>query len=80
MIGWQTAFFMLHGVVAVGGVWAARRMKALGWRMPTAMAIGLTFLFIYSSSFLFMRCMDELLIFHEGGVGSRLLAWTMGIP
>ncbi len=29
---------------------------------------------------LFMHCMDGLLIFHEGGVGTRLLNWGQGLP
>ena len=78
ILGWQTSFFMLHGLVAIGGLGAGRHLIARGIHIPRSVKIALTFVFIYFSSLLFMHCMDALLIFHEGGVGTRLLNWGMG--
>ena len=78
ILGWQTSFFMLHGLVAIGSLWANRRLIRRGIHLPRSLKIALTFVFIYFSSLLFMHCMDGLLIFHEGGVGTRLLNWGMG--
>ncbi|MCZ6836190.1 MAG: hypothetical protein O7G85_10485 [Planctomycetota bacterium] len=77
-LGWQTAFFMLHGLVAITGLWAGRRLIALGIHIPRVFKIALTFTFIYFSSLLFMHCMDAMMTFHEGGIGTRLLNWAMG--
>lgn len=77
-LGWQTSFFMLHCLVAIAGLWANRHLIRRGIHIPRSLKIALTFVFIYFSSLLFMHCMDGLLIFHEGGVGTRLLNWGMG--
>ncbi len=78
ILGWHTSFFMLHGIVAIGGLWAGRYLIRRGIHLPRSLKIALTFLFIYFFSLLYMHCMDGLLIFHEGGVGTRLLNWGMG--
>jgi hypothetical protein len=66
MIGWQLAFFGLHGLGALGGAWMGRRYRAIaGRRAPRALAIAATLGFVLLTAPIFIRCMDRVIDLHR---------------
>jgi hypothetical protein len=66
MIGWQFAFFGLHGLGALGGAWLGRRYRAIaGRRPPRALAVAATLGFVLLTVPVFTRCMDRIIDLHR---------------
>ena len=75
LLGWQLAFFLVHGlgaVVAVGLGLAYARLT--GRRAPRTLAVLLTLAFVLLSAPLFIHCLDHVADLHRG-----LGAWVLRV-
>jgi hypothetical protein len=73
LLGWQSAFFGLHGLGAIGGTWIGRRCQRLaGRRLPRPLAIAATLGFVLATAPLFIHCLDRFLDLHRD-----LGAWVL---
>jgi MBOAT, membrane-bound O-acyltransferase family len=79
LLGWQLAFFMLHGAGAIAGARLGRAFKAIaGRRVPRPLAIAVTVTFVLATTPIFIHCVDRLFDLHRdlGGCVLRALGWA----
>jgi hypothetical protein len=73
LIGWQSAFFGLHGLGAIGGAWLGRSYRSVaGRRAPRPLAIAVTLAFVLATAPIFIHCLDRFLDLHR-----ELGAWVL---
>jgi hypothetical protein len=73
VLGWQFAFFSVHGLGAVASAGAGRAFaRILGRRPPRVLAIAATLAFVLLTAPLFIHCLDRVLDLHRG-----LGAWIL---
>jgi hypothetical protein len=66
LLGWQFAFFGLHGLGAISGVWLGRRYQVVsGRRVPRLLAIAATIGFVLATAPIFIHCLDRVLDLHR---------------
>ncbi len=66
LLGWQFAFFILHGVGAIGAAWVGHRYRALAGRcVPRGVAVAGTIGFVLATAPLFTRCFDRMFDLHR---------------
>jgi hypothetical protein len=74
LLGWQFAFFSLHGLGAIGGTWLGRKRRSIGDRsVPRSLAVAATLGFVLVTAPIFIHCMDRVVDLHRD-VGARVLA------
>src|SRR5262249_46980837 len=73
VLGWQLAFFSIHGVGAVAGERAGRTLTRIaGRRPPRALAIAATLTFVLLTAPVFIHCLDRIIDLHRG-IGAGVL-------
>jgi hypothetical protein len=73
LLGWQFAFFGLHGLGAITGSWLGDGYRAIaGRRVPRPIAVIATLVFVFASAPVFIHCVDRVLDLHRG-VGALVL-------
>jgi hypothetical protein len=73
LLGWQSAFFGLHGLGAVGGGWLGHKYRAItGRRAPRPLAIAATLSFVLATAPIFVHCLDRV-----GDLHRDLGAWVL---
>jgi hypothetical protein len=73
VLGWQLAFFAVHGLGAVASVGAARAFRRVfGRRAPRGLAIGVTLAFVLLTAPLFIHCLDRVADL-DAGLGAWVL-------
>jgi hypothetical protein len=66
LLGWQSAFFGLHGLGAIAGAGLGRSYQAItGRRVPRPLAISATFGFVLATTPIFIHCLDRFVDFHR---------------
>jgi D-alanyl-lipoteichoic acid acyltransferase DltB (MBOAT superfamily) len=80
LLGWQLAFFSLHGMGAIAAVGLGRAYHAvLGRRVPRVLAIAATLGFVLATAPIFIRCLDWVFDLHRdlGGWVLRMIgSWS----
>jgi hypothetical protein len=80
LLGWQLAFFSLHGLAAIAAVGLGRACHAfLGCRVPRVLAIAATLGFVLATAPIFIHCLDWVFDLHRdlGGWVLRMIgAWN----
>jgi hypothetical protein len=79
LLGWQLAFFMLHGVGASAAARVGRSYQGVtGRRFPRALAVAATLVFVLASMPIFIHCLDPLFDLHQdlGGWVLGALRWS----
>ncbi len=75
LLGWQSAFFGLHGLGALGGAWLGHRYRAItGRRTPRPLAIAATLGFVLLTAPIFVHCLDRV-----GDLHRDLGAWVLDL-
>jgi hypothetical protein len=78
VLGWQFAFFSLHGLAAIGGIGLGRACHAMiGRRVPRALAVAATLGFVLATAPIFIHCLDQVFDLHRD-LGGRVLR-TIGL-
>ncbi|MGP0064847.1 MAG: MBOAT family O-acyltransferase [Isosphaeraceae bacterium] len=90
LLGWQSAFFGLHGLGAIGGTWLSRTYRAtLGRSVPRSLSIATTLGFVLVTAPIFTHCMERVVDLHRdvgrwllkvGGHDHRLSNTTLPAP
>jgi MBOAT, membrane-bound O-acyltransferase family len=76
VLGWQLAFFLVHGVGALAGVGLGRTFERIsGRRPPRPLAIAATVAFVLLTAPLFIHCLDRVFDLHR-----NLGAWVLRTP
>src|SRR5262249_39110540 len=66
LIGWQSAYFGLHGLGAIGGGRLVRRYRAVcGRRAARPLAIAATLGFVLATAPIFIHCLDRFFDLHR---------------
>lgn len=66
LLGWQSAFFGLHGLGAIAGAGLGRSYRAItGRRVPRPLAIAATLGFVLATMPIFVHCLDRFVDFHR---------------
>jgi hypothetical protein len=76
LVGWQLAFFMIHGAGAILGAGIGRAYQARARRrIPRPIGVAATILFVLLTAPLFLHCLDRLFDLHRdvGGLVLRLV-------
>jgi hypothetical protein len=76
LLGWQSAFFGLHGLGAIAGAGLGRSYQAItGRRVPRPLAIAATLGFVLATAPIFIHCLDRFVDFHRdlGGVVLKMV-------
>jgi hypothetical protein len=72
-LGWQLAFFSLHGIGAIACAGAGRALsRIVGRRPPRALAIAATLTFVLLTAPVFIHCLDRVIDLHRG-IGASVL-------
>ena len=75
VLGWQLAFFLIHGLGAIAGVGIGRVFRRIsGRRTPRALAIAATLAFVLLTAPVFIHCLDRVVDLHRG-----LGAWVLRV-
>jgi len=77
LLGWQLAFFMLHGAGAVAGAGVGRAYRArAGHRVPRPIAVAGTLAFVLATTPVFLHCLDRLFDLHRdvGGLVLKVIS------
>ena len=75
VLGWQLAFFLIHGLGAIAGVGLGVLFRRIsGRRAPRALAIAATVAFVLLTAPLFIHCLDRVIDLHRG-----LGAWVLRV-
>jgi hypothetical protein len=73
LVGWQFAFFSLHGLGAIAGSWLGRFFRTVaGRRVPRSLAIAATLAFVLLTAPIFIHCLDRVFDLHRD-----LGAWVL---
>jgi hypothetical protein len=73
LLGWQLAFFLIHGLGAIAGAGIGRMFRRIsGRRTPRALAIAATIAFVLLTAPVFIHCLDRVIDLHRG-----LGAWVL---
>jgi hypothetical protein len=78
LLGWQLAFFMLHGVGALTGAGLGRAYRArAARRLPRAIGLAASVAFLLATTPVFVHCIDRLFDLHRdvGGLVLKLVRW-----
>src|SRR5262249_21953105 len=84
VLGWQLAFFSVHGLGAIAGAGAGRASLGItGRRFPRAVAMAATLAFVLLTMPMFIRCLDRVADLHAGlgawllrMIGARFSTWS----
>jgi hypothetical protein len=75
LLGWQLAFFVMHGLGAIAGAGTGRVFRRItGRRVPRSLAIAATLVFVFLTAPVFIHCGDRVLDLHRG-----LGAWVLQV-
>jgi hypothetical protein len=75
LLGWQLAFFLIHGLGAIAGAGVGRMFRRIsGRRTPRALAIAATVTFVLLTAPVFIHCLDRVIDLHRG-----LGAWVLRV-
>ncbi len=73
LLGWQLAFFSLHGLGAIGGFALVRAYRRIvGSSVPKTLAVAATFGFVLATAPIFIHCVDWIFDLHRD-LGGRVL-------
>jgi hypothetical protein len=73
VLGWQLAFFLIHGLGAIAGTGFGRVFRRIsGRRAPRALAVAATVVFILLTAPVFIHCLDRVIDLHRG-IGAWVL-------
>jgi D-alanyl-lipoteichoic acid acyltransferase DltB (MBOAT superfamily) len=73
LLGWQLAFFMLHGTGAIAAAGVGRAYQARARRrLPRSLAVASTIAFVLATTPVFLHCIDRLFDMHRD-VGGLVL-------
>jgi MBOAT, membrane-bound O-acyltransferase family len=73
LLGWQLAFFLMHGLGAIASAGTGRVFRRIsGRRTPRALTICATLVFVLLTAPLFIHCLDRVFDLHRG-----LGAWVL---
>jgi hypothetical protein len=79
LLGWQFAFFSLHGVAAISGHWLGRvYQKVMVRRVSRPIGVLATLGFVFATAPIFIHCLDRVLDLHRD-LGAWVLRMT-GYP
>jgi hypothetical protein len=78
LLGWQSAFFGLHGLGAIAGAGLGRSYRAItGRRVPRPLAIAATIGFVLATVPIFIHCLDRFFDLHRD-LGEWVLRMARG--
>jgi hypothetical protein len=78
LLGWQLAFFMLHGAGSIAGSRLGRAYQGrAGRQLPRSIAVAATLAFLLTTAPLFLHCIDRIFDLHRdvGGLVLRAVGW-----